>query len=158
MASPKTKPTARRPRPTRKAAPAKAPARARTTQRTKAAASPSGLPSWGDLAAKKGVATRPARAPKAGLVAGVPTLRFALLVAAVCALLTLYVGHVYATQALAAEVQQLQRENDRLVLKHNRLQGEFDRMTSPSVILGRAEALGLASGSEYGPTINVQTP
>ena len=84
-----------------------------------------------------------------------PTLRFALLMVAVGALFTLYVGHVYATQELAAEVQQLQRENHRLILKHNRLRGEFDRMTAPSVILHRAEVLGLESGSAYGPTISL---
>lgn len=156
MASPKTKSAStRRPRSTRKA-PAKSASRTRPARGgRKTTASASGLPSWGDLASKKGATTRRAKAPKRGLVEGVPTLRFALFMVVVCALFTLYVGHVYATQALAVEVQQLQRENHRLVLKHNRLRGEFDRMTSPSVILHRAEALGLESGSAYGPTISL---
>ncbi len=160
MASPKTKPTpARRPRSTRKA-PAKTAARARPARggRKPAPARANGLPSWGDLSSEKGAATPRASPPKRGLVEGVPTLRFALYVVTACLLLTLYVGHVYSTQALAAEVQQLQRENHRLVLKHNRLRAAFDRMTAPSVILHRAEALGLAPGSDYGPTIRPEMP
>jgi hypothetical protein len=39
------------------------------------------------------------------------------------------------------------------VLKRNRLSGEFDRMTSPAVILDRAADLGLEPGSDYAPTI-----
>ena len=113
-----------------------------------------GLPGWSDLAAKKSGAVRKGgREAKPSLVDGVPTFRFAVLLVAACALFTLYVGHVYATQSLVSEVQQLRKENSRLVLKRNRLAGEFDRMTSPSVILGRAEALGLESSSEYAPTI-----
>ncbi|MEM1041079.1 MAG: hypothetical protein AAGI91_00470 [Bacteroidota bacterium] len=134
--------------------------RARSVQRSgrKALTSPSRLPSWSDLASKRGASARRAKAPKRGLAEGVPTLRFAGYVAAACVLLTLYVGHIYSTQELAAEVQQLQRENHRLVLKHNRLRGAFDRMTAPSVILQRAGALGLETGSAYGPTIQLETP
>jgi hypothetical protein len=111
------------------------------------------LPAWSDLSAKTANVKRETRSAKPGLVDGVPTLRFAVLLVAACALFTLYVGHVYATQDLVAEVQQLQKEKLRLVLKHNRLRGEFDRMTAPSVILDRAAALGLEPGSQYGPTI-----
>lgn len=118
----------------------------------------SGLPGWSDLAAKKNGAVRKGgREAKPSLVDGVPTFRFAVLLVAACALFTLYVGHVYATQALVSEVQQLRKDNSRLVLKRNRLAGEFDRMTSPSVILSRAEALGLESSSEYAPTILLDT-
>lgn len=113
------------------------------------------LPAWSDLSAKKSNAVRQKREAKPGLVDGVPTFRFAVLLVLTCALFTLYVGHVYATQELAAEVQQLQKEKLRLVLKHNRLRGEFDRMTAPSVILDRAADLGLEPGTEYGPTILV---
>ena len=112
------------------------------------------LPGWSDLAAKQsGAVRRTERAARPSLVDGVPTLRFAVLLVAACALFTLYVGHIYATQALAAEVQQLQKENGRLVLKRNRLSGEFDRMTSPAVILDRAADLGLEPSSDYAPTI-----
>lgn len=118
------------------------------------AAPTAALPGWSDLAAKQsGVVRRTERAARPSLVDGVPTLRFAVLLVAACALFTLYIGHIYATQALAAEVQQLRKENGRLVLKRNRLSGEFDRMTSPAVILDRAAELGLEPGSDYGPTI-----
>jgi hypothetical protein len=120
-------------------------------------AATTGLPGWSDLAAKKSGAVRKAgREAKPSLVDGVPTFRFAVLLVAACTLFTLYVGHVYATQSLVSEVQQLRKDNGRLVLKRNRLAGEFDRRTSPSVILGRAEALGLEPSSAYAPTIHLQ--
>ena len=129
---------------------------ARTRSRTSSSAKAvpvAKLPAWSDLSASKANVKRETRAAKPGLVDGVPTLRFAVLLVAACALFTLYVGHVYATQELVAEVQQLQKEKLRLVLKHNRLRGEFDRMTAPSVILDRAAALGLEPSSQYGPMI-----
>ena len=118
------------------------------------------LPGWSDLAAKNAgaVRTKGNRAVKPGLVDGVPTLRFAVLLVAACALFTLYVGHVYATQALVQDVQALRKDNHRLVLKHNRLRGEFDRMTSPAVILDRAAALGLEPSADYAPIIHLDTP
>lgn len=154
-------------KPATRTAPArKSRAATRTTQRraAKASAKPrsaatSTLPGWGDLAAKgQAVRTKGTKAVKPGLVDGVPTLRFAVLLVAACALFTLYVGHIYATQALVEDVQVLRKENLRLVLKHNRLRGEFDRMTSPAVILDRAAALGLEPSPEYAPTIRLDTP
>jgi hypothetical protein len=88
-------------------------------------------------------------------VDAVPTLRFALLLALACAALTLYVGHLYASQSLVDEVQELRRENLRLVMQQNRLRGEFDRMTAPAVILQRADAIGLRASGEYAPVIIV---
>ena len=131
-------------------------ASAKRRRRKSAKSQPAGtaLPGWKELGQKGAGATRKTtRAPKPSLVDGVPTFRFAALILAACALFTLYVGHVYATQELVSEVQTLRKENGHLVLKRNRLAGEFDRMTSPSVILDRADALGLEPGSEYGPTI-----
>ncbi len=148
---------------TRKAPARTAKSRAATRPTPRRSATPQAvattrLPGWSDLASKKCGAVRKngAKAAKPGLVDGVPTLRFAVLLMTACALFTLYVGHIYATQELAAEVQQLQKEELRLVLKHNRLRGEFDRMTSPSVILDRAAELGFEPGSAYGPTILVE--
>ena len=139
------------------ARPKQARAKQRATSRKPRPASGAKLPSWSDLAGKKNKATKKKnmKGVKPGLVEGVPTLRFAVLLVAACALFTLYVGHVYATQALVSDVQALRKDNLRLVLKHNRLRGEFDRMTSPAVILERAEALGLAPNSTYAPTIHV---
>jgi hypothetical protein len=105
---------------------------------------------WSELAGAPGGRKRE-RPP--GMVDAVPTLRFALLLALACAALTLYVGHLYASQTLVDEVQELRRENLRLVMQQNRLRGEFDRMTAPSVILNRAEAIGLHGSGDYAPVI-----
>ena len=148
---------------TKKRAPVSRPAKSRAATRkprrsaASRAATSAKLPGWSDLAGKKNKATKKksAKGVKPGLVDGVPTLRFAVLLVAACALFTLYVGHIYATQALVADVQTLRKDNLRLVLKHNRLRGEFDRMTSPTVILDRAAALGLAPSGDYAPTIHL---
>lgn len=150
---------------TKKRAPVARPKKARASKSRAASRKPrrpttratAKLPGWSDLAGKKNVAKKKknTKGVKPGLVEAVPTLRFAVLLVAACALFTLYVGHVYATQALVADVQTLRKDNLRLVLKHNRLRGEFDRMTSPSVILSRAAALGLEPSGEYAPTIHL---
>ncbi|MDX1531993.1 MAG: hypothetical protein R3362_10755, partial [Rhodothermales bacterium] len=137
----------------------RSPAR-RSAAKKKAAKRPAakwtGLPAWSDLSGKGSAAPKAKKqAERPGLVDAVPTGRFAALLVIGCALFTLYVGHVYATQQLASEVQHLQRENLRLVLKHNRLRGEFDRMTSPPVVLRRADELGLRASTDYEPTIVV---
>lgn len=68
---------------------------------------------------------------------------------------TLYVGHVHATKDLLGRVQDVRAENQRLHLKRNRLQGEFARKISPSVIYERARELGLEESVTYGPTVSV---
>lgn len=108
---------------------------------------------WAELAGKGTKERKRGRQP--GMVDTVPTLRFALLLALACIALTLYVGHLYASQTLVDEVQELRRENLRLVMQQNRLRGEFDRMTAPAVILHRADALGLRGSGEYAPVIIV---
>lgn len=122
------------------------------TPAVRAAAAPT---SWAELAGKAAPAEARRRERAAGFVEAVPTLRVAVLLALACAALTLYVGHLYASQALAEEVQELRREHHRLVLQQNRLRGEFDRMTAPGVILERAGALGLRPGGDYAATIVV---
>ena len=91
-------------------------------------------------------------------LARIPTVRVALLILTLAIGFTLYVGHVHATQEALAELQQLRRENLRLHLKYNRLKGEFDQATSPTVIHRRARALGLQEELTYGPTILVEGP
>ncbi len=116
-----------------------------------------GLPGWGDLGAK-GPATNPKKARAAGrarFLDAAPSLRFGVYILLACILMTLYVGHVYATQATLAQLQQARRENLRLHLTHERLQGAFDRMTGPDQILDRAAALGLEEGVAYGPAIRI---
>ena len=73
----------------------------------------------------------------------------------VCVVLTLFLGHAYATRATLDALQDARRENERLLLTHQRLQGDVDRMTGPSAVMGRASSLGLEEGVAYGPTIRL---
>ena len=158
-------------------APKKAPARrapsksasARKTRRRGSDA----LPSWSDLPATTGpslhdhAARARAGAKKASQKAAdkvrqrgraldaVPSLRFGLLTLAVCVVLTLFLGHAYATRATLDALQDARRENERLRLTHQRLQGDADRMTDPSTVMRRAASLGLEEGVAYGPTIRL---
>ena len=88
----------------------------------------------------------------------ISTLRFGMLVLAIAAVFTLYIGHVHATRALLVEVQSLRQENLELHLRYNRLKGEFDRATGPATIYRRAKELGLEEGISYGPTIRLAAP
>jgi len=83
----------------------------------------------------------------------VSTLRFAFLVVSVATVFTLYIGHVYQTQDMLDELQQLRRDNLHLHLHHNQLRGELDKATGPSVIYARAPALGLQDGFAYASTV-----
>ncbi len=85
----------------------------------------------------------------------ISTVRFAAVVLLLAGAFTLYVGHVHATKNLLGEVQTLRSENQRLHLKRNRLQGEFARKTSPSVIYERARTLGLQESVTYGPPVTI---
>ena len=109
------------------------------------------LPSWRDLATSNERTPGPSRLGT--LIEKVSTMQFGLLVLTIAAVFTLYVGHVYATQDVLVELQQLRRENLRLHLKHNQLKSAFDQATGPSVVYQRAWAMGLEDGIDYGPTI-----
>lgn len=85
----------------------------------------------------------------------VSTVRFALVVLAIAGAFTLYVGHVHTTSDLLNELQDARAENRRLHLKHNRLKGEFDRRTGPSVVYERAREMGLRATVSYGPPITL---
>ena len=131
------------------------------------------LPGWGDLPASTGpsLTDRASRAragaQKASQKAAakvrqrgraldaVPSLRFGLATLAVCLVLTLFLGHAYATRATLDALQDARRENERLRLTHQRLQGDADRMTGPSAVMQRASSLGLEEGVAYGPTIRL---
>ena len=112
------------------------------------------LPGWRELNSGNERSGRPAGGRGTPL-STLSTVRFALLVLAVAAAFTLYIGHVHATQDLMVALQQAQRENLRLHLQHNRLKGAFDQATGPRVIYDRARAMGLEEGITYGPTIHV---
>lgn len=111
------------------------------------------LPGWNDLA--KSNQRQPGTGRSHSFLERISTKRFALLIVGTAILFTLYIGHVHATQDLAAEVQLARRENLRLHLKYNRLKGEFDRMIGPAVIYDRARGIGLIEDPAFGPTILV---
>lgn len=151
------------PRPTAKR---KAPAQTRSTT----ARRPAALPDWSDLTptpeakafAQKAAVARAAtkkattRARRVRPLDAAPSLRFGTLVLAGCLVVTLFVAHVYATRATLAELQEARKENVQLRLTHQRLRGEYDRMTGPDAVMDRAAALGLEEGVAYGPTIHLQ--
>ena len=130
------------------------------------------LPAWGDLGpVEPGPLAQKAGRAKAGAkqaskkaaqkvrrsrpLDAVPSLRFGVLVLLACVVATLFVGHVYATRATLADLQDARRENERLRLTHQRLQGDVDRMTGPSAVMAQAARLGLEEGAAYGPTIRL---
>lgn len=150
----------------RKSAPAPAPV---TARRGKAKPKPKQAPkktppalvreaaenpaTWADLTGNAGEAR--ARRVRKKKERAISTRRYGLVIILLAVVGTLYIGHQYESQKLVEEVQQLRGERTRLVLQKNRLKGEFDEMTAPSVILRRAEALGLQSGGHYAPPIIV---
>lgn len=83
----------------------------------------------------------------------VSTLQFFVYMVIAVVGITLYVGHVQATDALMAETQGARQENLHLHLMRNHLKGDFDRMTGPSVVIDRARKLGLVEGYRYGQPI-----
>ena len=113
------------------------------------------LPSWTDLEPSQ---NRRRNSSDGAFLENVSTLRFSLLILAVAAVFTLYVGHVHATTDLYNQLQQARAENQRLHLKHNRLQGAFGRRVGPSVIHERARELGLRESVTYGPPITIESP
>lgn len=119
--------------------PRERPQRGIVAHRRRRASAP--LPSWSELASG-------ARTPRTASE-GMSTFRFAALLLTVAAAVTLYVGHVHATQELASRIETARRANLELHLKRNRLQGEFDQRVSPGVVLERAHRLGLEPGLEY---------
>lgn len=108
------------------------------------------FPGWGDLSSAEGSSLG---ARTGSLLERTSTGRFALFVLVLAAAVTLYVGHVHATQDLLVRLQDVQQENQRLHIKYDRLSGEFDRATGPSVVYKRAKELGLEESVVSGPTI-----
>ncbi len=159
-----------------KKAPARrAPSKAASAKRARRGTGES-LPAWGDLPETKKRSTLTAKATRARAGAkkasqkaaakvrtrgraldAVPSLRFGVVTLVVCLVLTLFLGHAYATRATLDSLQDARRENERLRLTHQRLQGDVDRMTGPSAVMGRAGSLGLEEGVAYGPTIRLSS-
>lgn len=132
-----------------KARPASAPRKPRRASRT---VDTENLPGWSDLS--RGKASKGLRPEWDGLFAAVPTLRLALMIIATAAIVTLYVGHVYATTNLLTEVEQLRSDNLDLHLTHNQVKADFDRVSSPARIAQRARGLGLVEAVPTGTPIN----
>lgn len=110
------------------------------------------LPDWTDLEPSN---NRRRDTSDESFLQNVSTVRFALLVLLIAGGFTLYVGHVHATKDLLNQVQEARSKNQQLHLKHNRLKGEFDRRTGPSVIYERAREMGLEASVTYGPPISI---
>ncbi len=87
--------------------------------------------------------------PKPRVLARISTLRFGLVVFAIAAAFTIYIGHVYQSQDLLDEINLQRQENVRLHLQHNRTLAEYNAATGPSVIYRRAQTLGLQEIPEY---------
>ena len=120
------------------------------------------FPGWKDLdggrtkktSSKRKASTKASAARRRRLDA-VPSLKTGLLVFLGFVAVVLFVSHVYGTQATLDALQDARRDNERLRLTHQRLQGDVDRMTSPEAVMPRAAALGLEESVAYGPTIVV---
>jgi hypothetical protein len=117
-----------------------------------------GLPEWKDLATgNERAIVRNERTRTPSFLAEVSTIRFALVIVALGVSLGLYVRHVYATQEMLSRLEAARKEQMRLSLRINRLNGVLDQMTSPAAIYERARGLGLEEDILYGPAIRWQT-
>lgn len=105
-----------------------------------------------------GVAPARSRGRTERVLSRVSTSRFLFYVILFCMAAITYVNHVYATQELLTELEQVRRENQQLHLRLNRLKATFDAATAPSLVIPRARALGLEESAEYGPEIHLPAP
>lgn len=85
----------------------------------------------------------------------VSTLRFAAILSAIAGAVTIYIGHIYATQDLLNSLEPVRRDNLELHLELDRLRGKLEEVTGPSVIYRRAMQLGLQEGGPFNATIRV---
>ena len=122
------------------------------------------LPGWKDLdtggRAQKSASSRKKASTKKTLAKrglrpldAVPSLKTGLLALFAFVAVVAFVNHVYGTRATLDELQEARRDNERLRLTHQRLQGDVDRMTGPEAVMPRAAALGLEESVAYGPTL-----
>ncbi len=111
-------------------------------------------PAWKDLAKANDRPKGPI-ADSDSYLGALSTARFAAVVLAVATLFTLYVGHVFATQDLLADVQTLRNENLALQMTYDKLEGGFHAKTGPEAIIAQAEKLGLSERLPTGTPIVV---
>lgn len=112
-------------------------------------------PGWEDLLTDNRSKAASLKTPE-GRLAAMSTARVALGILAVAGLFTLYVGHIYATQDVLADVQRLRTEKMELYLKKNQLSSAWNRATAPHVINDRARELGFRESIPQGETIFVE--
>jgi len=67
----------------------------------------------------------------------------------------LYLNHIFATQELLREVQQLENEYNKAKSRHDELKLQYDRMTGPAEIYDKAKELGFVNG---GPADQIIEP
>ena len=112
------------------------------------------VPGWNDLVKEENKRLI-GKKEEGSFLGAISTVRFTLGVLAIACLFTLYVGHVYATQDLLAEVQSERKENLSLRLEFNRTKGLYDAAVGPVVIHERARALGLEEKMINGPPVRL---
>jgi hypothetical protein len=67
-----------------------------------------------------------------------------------------YLSHVFATQELLAEVQQLEQEYNQAQRARDRYRLEYDRMIGPAEISEKAKGLGFINGGPAEKVIEVE--
>lgn len=65
-----------------------------------------------------------------------------------------YISHVFYTQQLHAEVNQLRTQFEQLRVEHTSTQLTYERMTGPAEVYDRAKSLGLIDGGPADRIIN----
>lgn len=68
---------------------------------------------------------------------------------------SLYLTHVFQTQGILSEVQQLRREHERAQRIFNDTRRTYDASTGPAEVYRRAESLGLVSGGATDPILHI---
>lgn len=68
----------------------------------------------------------------------------------------LYLNHIFATQKLLREVQQLENEYNKAKSKHDELKLKYDRMTGPAEIYDKAKELGFVNGGPADKIIELE--
>lgn len=69
---------------------------------------------------------------------------------------TLYLGHVFATQELLRDVEQLEKEYNKAKRHHADYRLTYDRMTGPKEIYQKAKELGFVNGGPADKVIEVE--
>lgn len=67
-----------------------------------------------------------------------------------------YLDHVFTTQAILREVNQLHREHEKAAILHNDLRFTYERMTGPADVYQRAKSIGLVDGGPADDIIIVE--